>query len=218
MFEAAPSNNAASQIKTTLFLASSSAMRAALLRQIGLVFTVIPTVEDPPRLTHESPESYVQRSALTKLEAGLQHLGTKSHPYAVIAADTLIKAPDGHILGKPIDRNNALAMLGSLSANKHQVLSGIAFSVQSKTRFHLNVNDVWFRAVSNEESEICWESGEMADRAGGYALQGRAAAFIQHVEGSCSGIMGLPLYELMNMFHDAGLKMLADGSLSGPSV
>ena len=109
------------------------------------------------------------------------------------------------ILGKPRGRDDAIRMLLSLSGRPHEVLTGVAVASGEATRYRLNVSRVFFRDISEQEAAAYWTTGEPADKAGGYAVQGLAAAFIERIEGSYSGIMGLPLFEAMQLLGEIGV-------------
>jgi len=126
----------------------------------------------------------------------------------VLAADTAVVI-DGRILGKPDHRADALAMLAQLSGRTHEVLSGVAL-LADKPAYRLSISRVSFRPISPGEAAAYWTTGEPADKAGAYAVQGLAAAFIERIEGSYSGIMGLPLFETLEMLRGAGLRGVFD--------
>ncbi|WP_430009414.1 Maf family protein [Methylophaga lonarensis] len=178
-----------------IYLASTSPRRSELLRQIKVDFQVLRVSVDESVQAEESAESYVKRVASMKAEAGWQ-ASLKDRP--VLAADTSVVI-DGHILGKPETDNEARRMLSMLSGRCHQVMTAVA--VQNALSCHclLQVNEVTFSALS--EADIDWyiASGEGRDKAGGYAVQGLAAVFIHHINGSYSGIMGLPLFETVQL-------------------
>ena len=193
----------------SIFLASKSPRRRALLKQIGIRFEVIDIDLDETRLPGEAPESYVQRLALDKARAG-RALVSWGRNLPVLAADTAVVFGD-RILGKPADRAEAVAMMRLLAGRTHQVLSGIAL-VGGQTgeceRQALSVSAVRFRAVSAREAEAYWESSEPRDKAGGYAIQGLGALFVADLRGSYSGVMGLPLFETARLLGEAGIDCL----------
>ena len=125
-----------------------------------------------------------------------------------LAADTSV-AVDGVILGKPVDPEAGLAMLAQLSGRSHQVLSAVALRLPAGLRQALSVSRVTFRAIAPAEARAYWDTGEPAGKAGGYAIQGRGALFIERLEGSYSGVMGLPLYETAQLLAQAGLQILS---------
>lgn len=175
-----------------IYLASGSPRRIELLRQIRVDFELIDIEVPEQPLDQEKPEDYVLRIALAKARAGYQTLQLPDAQ--VLAADTAVVI-DRMILGKPCDRNDGLAMLGRLSGRTHQVYSGVALVGAVGETKDLSVSDVTFREISTEERELYWDSGEPSDKAGSYAIQGIGAIFVKHLNGSYSGVMGLPLYE-----------------------
>ncbi|MBF0257145.1 MAG: septum formation inhibitor Maf [Gammaproteobacteria bacterium] len=175
-----------------LYLASASPRRQELLRQIGLRFEVCPAHIDETPKPGELAADFVLRMAKTKALAVQAQL---QEPQArVLGADTDVIL-DGVILGKPRDQADAAAMLGSLAGRSHEVLSAVALAGPAGLDWRLSQSRVWFRSLSAEEIAAYWASGEPADKAGGYAIQGLGAVFIQRLEGSYSGVMGLPLFE-----------------------
>lgn len=173
-----------------LLLASQSPRRQELLRQIGVRFEVIrvdvPEVPEPS----ETAEQYVRRLALAKSRAG-----SKLRPdLPVLGADTVV-VHQGRILEKPRDRGHALAMLADLSGNVHMVITGIAVCQGERFRVETVTSEVRFRAISPEEAELYWMTGEPRDKAGSYGIQGYGAVFVAHLAGSYSNVVGLPLTE-----------------------
>lgn len=189
-----------------LYLASASPRRRELLEQIGVRYELlkvdVPEVRDPA----ESPEEYVLRVALAKARAGLASLNDITHP--VMGADTAVVVDD-EVLGKPRDKADALAMLQRLAGREHLVLSGVALIDVEEEHSRLSVSHVHFRPIGDDEAEAYWHTGEPADKAGGYAIQGQAALFIERLEGSYSGVMGLPLFETAQLLKLFGIAPLA---------
>lgn len=175
-----------------IYLASQSPRRRELLDQIGVHYKVIGTDIDERPHPDEAPAEYVVRLALEKAHTARKLL-TPGFQLPVLAADTTVVI-DNEILGKPQDREDALAMMQRLSGRGHKVLTGVAL-VGKKSQTRLSVSDVNFRIVSPDEALAYWESGEPVGKAGGYAIQGLGAVFISRLEGSYSGVMGLPLFE-----------------------
>ncbi len=172
-----------------IILASASPRRAELLDQIGVNYTVQVTDINEDNLPNESSEDLVQRLAVEKSQA----LGdTLSLP--VLGADTL-GVLNGELLVKPKSYDHAYQMLSRMSGQWHEILSAVAITYQGETKVKLNRNRVLFRQLTDEEIKAYWETGEPQDKAGAYAIQGLAAPFIERIEGSYSGIMGLPLFE-----------------------
>jgi septum formation protein len=188
----------------TLYLASASPRRRELLEQIGVAFEVQPVAVDESRQPQESPRDYVLRLARAKAEAAWT-LVARAQPGAVLAADTAVVVGDS-ILGKPRDRDDALAMLEQLSARTHEVLTALALHSSHGLDSRVNVSRVTFRAVRQDEAERYWNTGEPRDKAGAYAIQGYAAVFIAALEGSYSGVMGLPLFETAELLSQAGVE------------
>jgi len=179
-------------MKPDLYLASQSPRRHQLLEQIGVRFEVKIADIDETIHANEAPEDYVQRLAMEKADAIWPSL-PESLKRPVLGADTTV-CLDGEILGKPSDRASAVAMLSALSGREHQVMTGVAL-ISEKRSVCVNVSRVRFRELSYSEIEQYWAIGEPEGKAGGYAIQGYAAAFVSYLEGSYSGVMGLPLYE-----------------------
>lgn len=188
-----------------IYLASRSPRRRELLTQIGVHHTVLDIDVDETPLANEAPAEYVIRMALEKARAGQSSLdGDNRLP--VLAADTAVVVGQ-RILGKPGDRKEALEMLQLLSSTRHRVLTGIALKgAREWTR--LSVSQVQFRHIPPEEALAYWHSGEPADKAGGYAIQGQGALFVSSLEGSFSGVMGLPLFETGELLRQAGIDPL----------
>jgi septum formation protein len=187
-----------------LVLASGSPRRAALLQQIGIPHVVrlpaVPVDETP--LPGEAPADYVLRLARAKA------LAVAAPGRLVLAADTTVVA-DGQILGKPEDRAAAEAMLVSLSDRVHAVLTGVALRRDADLRAVLVRTDVRFRAISAREASAYAAMGEGADKAGGYAIQGQGAIFVQSLAGSYSNVVGLPLAETETLLQAFGVDTWA---------
>lgn len=184
-----------------LYLASGSPRRRELLTQIGVPFTPVSAPIDETPLPGESAEAYVERLAVAKAEAGLASLGS---PALTLGADTAVVL-DGRILGKPENREHALAMLAELSGRAHQVLTAVAVSDGQRCQSLCVASNVRFRAISPAEAERYWASGEPADKAGGYAIQGLGAVFVTGLEGSYSAVVGLPLSETAELLGQFGI-------------
>ncbi len=189
-----------------IYLASASPRRRELLEQIGVGYTLIGAEIDESPRPGETPEALVERLALEKARAGLAARPAGDR-VPVLGADTLVVL-DGRPLGKPAGRAEALQMLAALSGRAHQVLSAVALVTEAREAVRLNRSRVWFRDIGEAEREAYWESGEPADKAGGYAIQGLGALFVERIEGSYSGIMGLPLFETARLLQDFGIRLL----------
>lgn len=199
----------------TVYLASRSPRRRELLRQIGVAFEVIPLREGAGRAADvdetphpgESADDYVLRVACDKARAAARIIaarGIAGRP--VLAADTTVVC-DGTILAKPADRADAEHMLSMLSGREHRVLTAVAVAAGELFDTRISESRVWFRALDPAEILRYVASGEPADKAGGYAVQGLAAAFITRIEGSYSGIMGLPLAETAGLLRGHGISV-----------
>lgn len=186
-----------------LALASASPRRAELLRQIGLPFRQFAVHIDETPLEAEPPRQYVQRLALEKARAGMERLRREGYHMPVLGCDTAVVV-DGEIHGKPRDTAHARHMLHTLSGRSHQVMSGVALCAHGQAHQRVNISTVSFRYLNDAEINLYLDSGEPFDKAGAYAIQGRAALFVQHLEGSYSGVMGLPVYETGEMLVEAG--------------
>jgi len=189
----------------SIFLASKSPRRRELLVQIGVRFAVLDVDLDETRLPGEPPESYVRRLALDKARTG-HAMMESGEGLPTLAADTAVVVGD-RILGKPGDRLEAAAMMQLLSGRSHRVLSGIAL-VGARETLDISVSEVRFREVTEKEAAAYWETGEPRDKAGGYAIQGLGALFVEDLRGSYSGVMGLPLFETARLLADAGIVTL----------
>jgi septum formation protein len=189
-----------------IFLASSSPRRRELLLQIGVDHEVIRVDVDETPHPGEAPSEYVIRLALEKARAGRKLSPDLQIP--VLAADTAVVV-EGEILGKPTDSRDALRMLQLLSGRTHKVLTGVAL-IGSEEKSRLSVSRVSFRTISPAEAEQYWQSGEPEDKAGAYGIQGLGALFINGLEGSFSGVMGLPLFETGELLRSAGIEPLSD--------
>lgn len=176
-----------------IYLASGSPRRRELLQQIGISFEVIPAEVDETVRTGEGPLEYVSRLAEAKAARGWLR-GRDKAEAPVLAADTAVVL-DGRILGKPAGRDDAIAMLRGLSGRAHEVLTAVALRTAGGTRMAVSRSRVTFRAIEAAEALAYWNTGEPRDKAGAYAIQGYAAVFIADLQGSYSGVMGLPLFE-----------------------
>ncbi len=189
-----------------LILASASPRRRQLLSQLGVRFEVVIADIDETPHPAEAAEVYVVRMALEKARAVACRLAAPSVP--VLGSDTSVVV-DGEILGKPKDRADGLAMLARLSGRSHHVYTAVAlvWGEQPQEASRLSVSSVTFRTLSESDRVAYWATGEPTDKAGGYAIQGRAGAFISRLEGSFSGVMGLPLYETTELLRLCGVDV-----------
>jgi len=200
-----------------VYLASQSPRRQELLQQLGIGFQLLPPDADEDvealeaELPGEAAAMYVRRVCLAKAEAAARRLARAGHVAApILVADTTV-ALDRAILGKPVDGDNAVAMLTRLSGRTHHVLTAVAVVPASGTPGEtpiastLSVSTVRFVALTHEQIVRYVASGEPQGKAGAYGVQGRAAEFIAHIDGSYSGIMGLPLFETAALVRAAGV-------------
>src|SRR5690606_38040651 len=196
-----------------LYLASASPRRRELLAQLGLRYRVLPQQVDESRAPDEDPAAYVIRLARAKARAGWRTL-SEGDATPVLGADTVV-ACEGRLLGKPRDLADAREMLGLLSGRAHEVLTAVAVQGARQAVDALSRTSVEFRRLSDEEILAYWESGEPRDKAGAYAVQGRGALFVRRINGSYSGVVGLPVYETARLLEDFGLRaedVLRDGA------
>lgn len=180
-------------------LASRSPRRAQLLDQAGISYRVIGTDVEERRRDGEPAADYVIRAARTKAEAAAEVV---TQPLPILAADTEVVLED-RILGKPQDRQAAVEMLMSLSGRTHQVLTAVVL-LHERLDYRLSESRVSFKPLTLRECETYCDSEMPYDKAGGYGIQDRAAVFISRIEGSYSGIMGLPLYETARLLEEQG--------------
>jgi len=193
-----------------ILLASASPRRSELLRQVGIAHSIRPVDIDESVHVGEAPSAYVLRLAEAKAAAHWRQLAAAERKQ-VLAAENKV-ALEGEIFGKPGSLDEARAMLGRLSGRTHEVHTAVAVLHERGAAARVNSSTVTFRALTPAEIDGYWHTGEPADKAGGYAVQGRAAAFISHIAGSYSGIMGLPLYETWELLAPVlGLTGRGDG-------
>jgi septum formation protein len=198
-----------------VYLASGSPRRRALLQQIGVPFQVLGVAVDEAPRPDEAALAYVTRLAQAKAAAGWRQSLTKAPGNSpVLAADTAVVL-DGRILGKPTHRRDALDMLRQLSGRSHEVLTGIAVITQRGVESRVSRSEVTFRAITELEAQAYWDTGEPCDKAGAYAIQGRAAIFVANLSGSFSAVMGLPLYETADLLAQAGVPCWRDQAEHG---
>lgn len=186
-----------------IYLASRSPRRRELLAQVGVRFDTIafrgPPREDPEideqALPDETPVDYVQRVARAKAAHGWRIVGwRKLFPQTVLAADTTLEV-DGEIIGKPVDAEDAARILKRLSGRTHRVLTAVAVAFETRLEATLSVSEVRFGHLDPKVIARYVESGEPMDKAGAYGIQGHGGLFVEHLSGSYTGVMGLPLFE-----------------------
>lgn len=187
-----------------LCLASASPRRKALLEQIGLSCLQYPVDLDETPLPEESAQAYVLRLAEDKARAGMVRSGTE---LPVLGSDTSV-VYQGHILGKPRDETHCVEMLMQLSGRTHQVMTGVAVCQRNQMHSLLSITEVTFRTLSEQECRQYWHTGEPADKAGGYGIQGLAAVFVESVSGSYSNVVGLPLFETAELLKKYDIQIL----------
>ena len=188
-----------------IYLASASPRRHELLTQLGVRCEIIVADIDETLRSVEAPADYVQRMAGEKAAAVLGRV--TGRPAPVLGADTTVVAGD-RVLGKPRDRDDGLDMLRLLSGREHEVLSAVAVMDGQREAVALSRTAVRFRALDEAEMRAYWDSGEPRDKAGGYAIQGLGAVFIESIHGSYSGVMGLPLFETARLLDGFGYRLM----------
>lgn len=196
---------------TTLHLASQSARRQQILASLGLEFTSRGVDADERQLDGESAEAMVLRLAELKAVAA-----EVSDSTVVIGADTAVVL-GGRIFGKPSGQDDCLAMLQALSGETHQVLTGVAVRSAAGIESVLSVTDVTFREIRPDEALRYWQSGETRDKAGAYAIQGKGGIFVSAISGSYSGVVGLPVFETVELLAGAGIEVLGRAARSAPT-
>ena len=196
-----------------LYLASRSPRRRELLHQIGIEFDTVlfrdgtraDSETDETPFAGEDPLVYVERVARAKAVHGLKIVQERRLPLRpVLAADTTL-AFHGEIIGKPVDMADATHILKRLSGRTHRVLTGVAINHLGRIEYVLSTSEVRFRAIDDEEIRHYVMSGEPMDKAGAYGIQGRAGLFVEHLAGSFTGVMGLPVCETGELLKKFGL-------------
>ena len=187
-----------------IYLASLSPRRCELLNQIKVNYQQIAVNIAETSLPQETPQDYVSRLALAKARAGCERISTTQ---PVLGADTVVVC-DGQLFGKPVDADDAKHKLWQLSGRAHQVMTAVALVKGTIERVRLNISKVYFKKLSKSDIQAYVATGEPLDKAGSYAIQGLASIFIERIEGSYSGVMGLPLYETASLLTETGVKIL----------
>jgi len=182
-----------------LILASASPRRAELLAQLGLAFEVRAADVDETWVPGEDPAGYVVRLARAKAQAVCALHGARE--VVIVGADTTVVLDD-RVLGKPRDKAEGIAMLMALSDRSHRVMTGVAVCDTVRMDSCCVTTEVCFRAIDRDEAEAYWETGEAADKAGGYGIQGIGGIFAQRIRGSYSAVVGLPLAETERLLRD----------------
>ncbi len=184
-------------------LASASPRRQELLRQVGVSFVVEPSTVDEQVAEPMSPESLVEHLALLKARDVARHRTDD----VIVGSDTIVVV-DGHVLGKPTDRDEAIAMLSRLADREHQVMTGIALVQGQRELVAHETTSVRFGPLTRDQIERYVDSGEPMDKAGAYGIQGRAAGFIQSITGDYFTVVGLPLFRTVQMLSHFGVDVL----------
>lgn len=187
-----------------LVLASASPRRKALLQQLGVEFEVQPVDMDESLQPGEGVLEHVQRLAIEKARLGFSQVALAANDLAVLAADTVVEV-DGEVLGKPENYGQAAAFLARLSGKKHKVHTAIAIVTADRELTALSSSEVEFAQLTASQINAYIETGEPMDKAGAYAIQGLAARFVVNLNGSYSGVMGLPIYETANLLAACGV-------------
>lgn len=187
-----------------ILLASASPRRAELLGQIGVPFQVVTHEADETRLADEDPVQYVRRVGLAKARSVLAR--SENAEQLVLASDTTVVLGD-RTLGKPVDEEDAVAMLLALSGRSHEVMTSVVVANRMQERLALSRTEVTFATISEAKARRYWASGEPSGKAGAYAIQGRGATFIERIHGSYSSVMGLPLFETAALLEEFGVQV-----------
>lgn len=188
-----------------IILASASPRRRALLEQIGVAHEAMHADLDETPRKGEQAQDYARRLALAKAGSVADRLPATGR-LPVLGADTVVEI-DGEILTKPGDEREGMAMLEILSGRCHRVYTAVTL-VAERELTRLSTTRVTFRHISIAERRAYWRSGEPRGKAGGYAIQGLGAVFVRHIEGSYSGVMGLPLFETAELLESCGIRLM----------
>lgn len=195
---------------TQLYLASASPRRREILERMGVGFETVSQTADEEVLPEEAPEVFAIRLALEKARSGLAQRPSGAMA-PVLGADTAVVI-DEQILGKPADRREGLSMLEQLSGQTHRVLTGVALVDGERELTRLSLSLVTFREILPAEQAAYWDSGEPMGKAGGYAIQGAGGVFVEQLEGSYSGVMGLPMFETHDLLTEFAIDYQANWS------
>ena len=196
-----------------LYLASKSPRRAEILKSLGIAFTVVPADIDESVKQHEAPHAYVLRLCAEKAQAGLNILALEMDAEqltscVVLAADTTV-CVDDDILGKPESEQDAIMMLQSLEGRSHVVHTGIALACNGVIKTAISTTRVWMKSLNREEITAYVTTGEPMDKAGSYGIQGLGGRFVTRIDGSYTGVMGLPVFETMQLLDEYLLSKTA---------
>lgn len=185
-----------SQTDLQLILASSSPRRKDLLESVGLEFSVVVGDIDESLKAGELPSAYVSRMAQEKAQSAQNKIAPKEFEYAaILAADTIVCQGD-EVFSKPVDYADAMRIWQCLSNAKHQVMTAVCLLSKNRLESRISTTEVEFGLISELQMQQYWDSGEPVDKAGAYAIQGLASAWVQRIHGSYSNVVGLPLYEV----------------------
>ncbi|MBX6318767.1 nucleoside triphosphate pyrophosphatase [Pigmentiphaga sp.] len=196
---------------TAIYLASRSPRRRELLTQLGIEHEVLlpPPAAGPdePQLPGEPAADYVRRTAREKALLGAETMRLRQlEERPLLAADTTVIL-DGEVLGKPVDRADAVRILQKLSGTEHAVHTAVAMVCRGQLYEDVSITQVRFRILSQRDIERYCDTGEPFDKAGAYGIQGLGGVFVQHISGSFTGVMGLPLYETSRLLARAGILL-----------
>ena len=192
--------------RSFIYLASASPRRKALLEQLGLGLELVPAAVDESLLPGETALAYTRRLARAKAAEGWRRVEANTEAWRpVLGADTAVVC-DGRIMGKPESEVSGLEMLASLSGRWHRVVTAVALRYNDDCVLTASDTRVKFRALTAEEAIGYWQTGEPADKAGAYAIQGRGGRFVERVEGSYTGVVGLPLVETEALLRQFSIK------------
>ena len=189
-----------------IILASASPRRRELLLQICIKAIVQPVDIDESQKQNEPVNDYVERLAMEKAQRGFDTISNDEN-LPVLGSDTIVEI-DGQVLGKPENRQHAKKMLMQLSGKNHEVHTSVAIVTHDKSVIMTNSSQVEFKTLGTQEIDSYLASGEADDKAGAYAIQGIAAQFVKNINGSFSGVMGLPLYETVELLKQCGVTPL----------
>lgn len=191
----------------SVVLASASPRRTALLKQMNIAHTIHPAdIDESPR-PNETPQALVERLAAEKaqtVKTELEALRSMTADTVILASDTLI-AFDGESVGKPIDKADSKRILSMLAGKQHEVLTAISALSNSRQQTQVITTSVTFAALTDEQIDAYWDTGEPADKAGSYAIQGIGGEFVVSINGSASAVIGLPLYETRQLLNAFGV-------------
>jgi septum formation protein len=204
MIKLSPSKN--SSVNPVIYLASQSPRRHEILLQIGVPHLQIQASVVELVHENESPRDYVSRLSREKALAGLATVNKDAlEKKPVLGADTIVVF-DNHILEKPLDAEHAATMLRQLSGKVHQVMTAVTLMTEQKVATGLSITEVVFRDLHEAEIVAYWKTGEPQDKAGGYAVQGLGAVFVEEIRGSYSGVVGLPIEQTRTLLEQFELR------------